>query len=224
MKRKKAVVTRDILVVCEDDAMTITLANSGAKPTRYYLNDCKCTKGNCEVVIMTYLERIMRGELPTATVLVDERLANEFEALANSPYLGEFKLVYTDKDGRYLRSAALAASKEHYTNVDTTVYHVEITMFGDKTAFFQIRINDYFARNKNFSESFRTKEANEWLIRLYQRRHLYKNFSIKISRYAATQIDFLAVNSRRIFDELNITLTEDTPKGQQSREISSLPA
>lgn len=214
MKRKKVVITRDISVVCEDDAMTIKLDNPDAKTTRYYLESGKCTKSNCEVVIMTYLERIMRGELPNATVFVDERLANEFEAITNSPYLGEFKLVYTDKNGRPLRSAALAALKEHYTKVDTTPYHIEIKMFGDKTAFFQIRINDYFAHNRNFNTVFRTKEANEFFIRLYQRRHLYANLSITIPRYAACWLDFLAVNSRRVFDELNITLTEDTPKEQ----------
>ena len=206
MKRKKVVVAREIRIVREDDKMTITLANADAKgTTRYFCEWCKVPKATLELLIADYIYRfaIVNG----SPVLIDERIADEFKAITETPYKGEFVLAYTDGSGRVVN---FAEWKEPYPVVYATPYHVEIRMFGDKVPLFEILYNGHALRCTNrCGTTWRAKEVDAWLIRLYQRRKQYPNLSIKVPRIVACFLDSLAVNATRIIRELNITFTEE---------------
>ena len=205
MKRKKVIVNRVIHIDHEDDKMTITLAHADEKRTVYVLNGWRRTKGTAELVIADYIYHAVDSGLP---LLIDERLADEFKAIiADSPYKGEFKLAYTDGSGRVVN---FPEWEEPYPVVYATPYHVEIRMFGDKVPLFEILYNGHALRCTNrCGTTWRKKEVDDWIIKLYQTRKQYPNLSIEVPRIvAALFLDSLACNPR-IVRELNITLTEE---------------
>lgn len=205
MTTKKAMA---IAIERDDDKMTIALVpnKTKARGISYYGDGWKYSKATAELLVQSYISR--EALVDGATVFLDKRLVDNFPIVTDSPFKGEFKLVYTDENGQPIKAAKL---QEPPRTVTTTPYHVEIKMFGDKIPLFTVCINDsYLARNKKFNTTFRAKELNEWIIALYQRRKEYANFTIEIPKViAALYLDIFSINPKRIIDELNVTLTEE---------------
>lgn len=186
----------------DEKKMTIAITQDATKgKTKKYLVDgCKSSKAKVELVIQSYLrEAIDTG----ATVQIDKRLANEFVAIADTPYKGEFNLVYTDNNGQPVQVVSNAQG-EFVGSVDPTHYHFEIKMYGNKIPLF-----DIFKNGRLFIGSLSQSRMNKWIINAYQMRKKYPNMTIEVPRVvAALHLDSLACNPR-IVRELNIALTED---------------
>lgn len=202
MARKKVMA---IAIEREDDKMTITIAPVETKTRVYYVDGYKCSRATANLCVQSYINWIVNGELPNATIYLDERLADEFPALTNSPFKGEFKLVYTGGDGQPISSEPQIATP---ASVDMKPYHVEIVMYGDKKPLFDILVNGKCINGSISSRCLVQKDVDAWLIEAYQMRKQYPNLTIEIPRVIAGWFDVFNINASRFLTELNVTLTE----------------
>ena len=195
-----------IAIERDDDKMTITIAPVETKTRVYYVDGYKCSRATASLCVQSYINWIVKGELPNAVIYLDERLADEFPALTNSPFKGEFKLVYTGGDGQPISSEPQIATP---ASVDMKPYHVEIVMYGDKKPLFDILVNNKLSNYKLFGKSpLRQKDVDAWLVKLYRMRKQYPNMAIEIPRVIAGWFDVFNINASRFLTELNVTLTE----------------
>ena len=207
-----------IAVERENEKMTVTVPTVGAteKKKSYFVDGAKASKDTTEIVIRSYVQYAIETG---ATIEIDTRLANEFKAIAATPYKGEFALIYTDKDGKPVEVAA--EQKGMFANsVDTTPYHVEIKMYGDKTPIFEMLIDGRNRINKRGGYTFRKSEVDEWIMKAYMQRKQYPNMTFEVPEVVAVlHLDSFATNPRFI-RELNVTLTGFEMKGEPIAEIS----
>ena len=201
MANKKAMT---IAIERDNDKMTITIAPVETKTRVYYVDGYKYSRATANLYVQTYINWIVNGELPNATIYLDERLVDDFPVLTNSPFKGEFKLVYTADDGQPISSEPQIATP---ASVDMKPYRVEIVMYGNKKPLFDILVNG----NRNNSRCLVQKGVDDWLIKAYRMRKQYPNMTIEIPRVIAGWFDVFNINPSRFLDELNITLTEKTP-------------
>lgn len=203
MASKKAMA---IAIERDEVKMTITIAPVETKTRVYYVDGYKYSRATANIYVQDYINRIVGGESPNAAIYLDKRLADDFTVLTNSPFKGEFKLVYTGNDGQPISFEPQITTP---ASVDLKPYRVEIAMYGNKTALFDIFVNGDIANYKIFGKSPLTKkDVDAWLIKTYQMRKQYPNMTIEIPRVvAALYLDFLCCNPR-VNSELNITLTE----------------
>lgn len=194
--KKKIVVRREVNIWREEDAMTITLTNADAKTTRYFVDGRRCSKGVAEVIVASY---ILRDAVENhASVIIDERLSTEFKAITDSPYLGEFRLFYS-QDGVQTK----AFDAQETATADRAPRRYRIVMFGDKTPLFEIHCNGHVISTGG---PLRKSTVDAWVIDLYRKRKCYPNLSLSVSHAAACFLDTLSVNPQRILDGLNVTL------------------
>lgn len=193
-----------IVINCDSDAIVIDFAPFKLKSRKIFVDGRLQTKDVANLVIASYVQLEIAGGYPI--IYINENLAGEFKSITDSPYTGEFQLVYT-RDSVPIKTFDVKA-RPTVDLVETTPHHVdfEIRMFGNKTPLF-----DIFANGKLIKRSLRKSDAEKWLIRLYQQRHSYANLTVEIPRVVAAL--FLDIDSR-IVRKLNVTLTEDTPQAQ----------
>ena len=196
-----------IAIEREDDKMTITIAPVETKTRVYYVDGYKYSRATANLYVQSYINRIVNGELPNAVIYLDERLVDEFSALTNSPFKGEFKLVYTGDDGQPIASEPQIATG---ASIDLKPYHVEISMYGDKKPLFDIRVNGECINGSISSRCLVQKDVDAWLIKAYQMRKQYPNMTVEIPRVVAWGLDVFNINPSRFLAELHVTLTEET--------------
>lgn len=195
-----------IVIDREEDAMTISVAPPKGKGITFYETAYgKISKGVAKVMIQSYIWRDAVGD--GASVFVDEQLKGEISAISESPYLGEFKLFYVGKQGEQIPAVVPAVSE----GVDETQRHVRIVMYGDKTAMFDVFVNDELSNYKIFGKSrVAKKDIDNWIVSLYRNRRRYPNLTFEMPRLVAGWLDTLCCNPR-IIDGLHMTLTETPP-------------
>lgn len=204
MASKKAMA---IAIERDEVKMTITIAPVETKTRVYYVDGYKYSRATANIYVQDYINRIVGGESPNAAIYLDKRLADDFTVLTNSPFKGEFKLVYTGNDGQPISFEPQITTP---ASVDLKPYRVEIVMYGDKKPLFDILVNGKCINGSISSRSLVQKDVDAWLIKAYQMRKQYPNMTIEIPRVvAALYLDSLCCNPR-INRELNITLTEET--------------
>ncbi|MBQ3442224.1 MAG: hypothetical protein IJG33_03150 [Selenomonadaceae bacterium] len=203
MASKKAMA---IAIERDDEQMTITIAPVETKTRVYYVNGWKYKRATVDIYIQDYINRIV-DESSNATIYLDERLVDEFPALTNSPFKGEFKLVYTGDDGQPIASEPQIATG---ASIDLKPYHVEISMYGDKKPLFDIRVNGECINGSISSRCLVQKDVDAWLIKAYQMRKQYPNMTVEIPRVVAWGLDVFNINPSRFLAELHVTLTEET--------------
>lgn len=194
-----------IAISREAEKMTISAGTGKAKTKKYFVDGEKMTRGQVEIIILSYVQSAIETG---ATIEIDNRLANEFDAIANTPYKGEINLVYVDENGKPVK-ADDEKQGMFADSVDTTPYHAKIIMFGDKIPMFQVICNGRELNSKRGNgHSLSQKEVDEWIIKTYQQRKQYPNLIIEVPEVVATlYLDSFACNPRFI-RELNVTLTK----------------
>jgi len=193
-----------IAISREAEKMTISAGTGKAKVKKYFVDGEKMTRGQTEIVIRSYVQSAIETG---ATIEIDSRLANEFDAIAKTPYKGEFTLIHVDENGKPVK---VDDEKQGMfaDSVDATPYHAKIIMFGDKVPMFQVICNGRELNSKRGGRSFSQKEVDEWIIKTYQQRKQYPNLIIEVPEVVATlYLDSFACNPRFI-RELNVMLTK----------------
>lgn len=204
MASKKAMA---IAIERDEVKMTITIAPVGTKTRVYYVDGYKYSRATANIYVQDYINRIVGGESPNAAIYLDKRLADDFTVLTNSPFKGEFKLVYTGNDGQPISFEPQITTP---ASVDMKPYRVEIVMYGDKKPLFDILVNGKCINGSISSRSLVQKDVDAWLIKAYQMRKQYPNMTVEIPRVVACGLDVFNINPSRFLAELHVTLTEET--------------
>ncbi|MBR6888695.1 MAG: hypothetical protein IKN16_09660 [Selenomonadaceae bacterium] len=204
MASKKAMA---IAIERDEVKMTITIAPVGTKTRVYYVDGYKYSRATANIYVQDYINRIVGGESPNAAIYLDKRLADDFTVLTNSPFKGEFKLVYTGNDGQPISFEPQITTP---ASVDMKPYRVEIVMYGDKKPLFDILVNGKCINGSISSRSLVQKDVDAWLIKAYQMRKQYPNMTVEIPRVVAWGLDVFNINPSRFLAELHVTLTEET--------------
>lgn len=195
-----------IVVERENEKMTIAALDLQETGKKFFVDGVKRSKATTELIIRSFAQMAIEDG---SIIEIDARLANEFKAITDSPFKGEFAVVYTDADGKPVEVDDVQQDM-FADSVDTTPYHIEIKMCGNKTPIFEILRDGQHLINGRNGYTFSKSKVDEWIMQAYEERRQYPNMTIEVSREVATlHLDSFACNPR-IIRELNVILTDMT--------------